>query len=788
MTTRVTALALLALSLTAAAADSARTTISFDPGWRFFQGDAPGAENPTFADAAWRAVDVPHDWSIEGPFDDKNTTGGGGAFLPSGVGWYRKQFVLPSSYSARRVFIEFDGVMANSDVWINGFHLAKRPYGYVSFQYELTGHLNFGGKTPNVLAVRADNSGQPASRWYTGAGIYRHVRLVVTDSVHIDHWATFVSTPKITPTQATVRVQSTVLNQSRAAHTLALEIIVFDPNGKVAGTVETKPQPIAAGQSADFSQDITVKAPQIWDLGHPALYRAVAKIRSGKETLDDETVSFGMREFHFDAATGFWVNGHNIKIKGVALHHDAGALGAAVPLRAWERRLEQLRLIGVNAIRTAHNPAAPEFLDLCDRMGFLVMDEMFDCWTVAKNRFDYHLYFQDWSAIDTRDAVLRDRNHPSIVVYGAGNEIHDTPKADLAKGILRTLLDVFHQTDPTRPVTQALFRPNVSHDYDNGLADMLDVVGQNYRENEILAAHQAKPERKILGTENHHDRAVWLALRDNPPYAGQFLWSGIDYLGEAGRWPAIGAGSGLLDRTGAFKPAAYERQSWWSDQPMVHITRRVAPTEAAPIDPGYEPNPRRRVQTLFSDWSPLNRSVHQEQVEVYSNCEEVELLLNGKSLGSKPLPADASPRIWRVPFEPGVLRALGRNKGVVAASGELRSAGSAARIVLAADRGKLALRWDDVAYITATVVDEQGVKAPTADNLIAFGITGPGAIAAVDNADNASHESFRASQRRAFQGQCIAILKASAVQGRITLSASSPGLASGSVAIAAVAP
>ncbi|HYL75051.1 MAG TPA: glycoside hydrolase family 2 TIM barrel-domain containing protein [Bryobacteraceae bacterium] len=778
MIARIAALALVAISL--AAADAGRVTTSFDSGWRFFQGDAAGAENPSFADATWRAVNVPHDWSIEGPFDEKNPTGGGGGFLPSGVGWYRRQFTLPASYAARRVFIEFDGVMANSEVSINGFHLGKRPYGYVSFEYELTGHVNFGAKK-NLLVVRTDTSAQPASRWYTGAGIYRHVRLVVTNPVHIDHWATFVTTPKITSSEATVRVQTTVVNQSNAARTAALEITILDPKGKPAGTIETKPQPVEPGKSVDFAQDIDIKTPQLWDLDHPALYRAVAKIHAGKETLDDETVPFGIREFHFDPATGFWLNGRNFKIKGVALHHDASALGAAVPLRAWERRLEQLRLIGVNAIRTAHNPAAPEFLDLCDRMGFLVMDEMFDCWTVAKNRYDYHLYFRDWSAIDTRDTVRRDRNHPSIIVYSAGNEIHDTPKADLAKGILRTLLDVFHLADPTRPVTQALFRPNVSHDYDNGLADMLDVVGQNYRENEILAAHRAKPERKILGTENQQGRDVWLALRDNAPYSGQFLWSGIDYLGEAGRWPLVAAGSGLLDRTGAFKPIAYERQSWWSDKPMVHITRRVAPSQAAPTDPGYEPTPRRRFRTLFDDWSPANPAVHNENVEIYSNCEEVELQLNGQSFGSKPLPADASARTWRVPFQPGIIKAIGKNRGAVVATDELCTAAEPVRISLATDRAKLAFDWNDVAYVTVRLVDSNGVQVPTADNLITFGITGPGIIAAVDNADNASHESYRASQRQAFEGRCIAILRATTRQGRITLTAQSSGVPKASI-------
>ena len=673
--------------------------------------------------------------------------------------------------------------MANSDVWINGFHLGKRPYGFVSFRYELTGHLHFGAAGANVVAVRADTSAQPASRWYSGAGIYRHVRLMVTDRVHLDQWATFVSTPKVGAGEATVRVETTVVNQSDAPRTVALEVTLAAPDGKTVKSAETRPQTVAAGSSAAFAQDLAIPSPKLWDLLHPVLYRAIARVRAGKATLDEEAVSFGIREFHFDAATGFWLNGANFKIKGVCLHHDGGAVGAAVPLGVWERRLDALRALGVNAIRTAHNPVAPEFLDLCDRMGLVVMDELFDCWTVAKNPYDYHLNFREWSKADARDTVRRDRNHPSIVLYSAGNEIHDTPKAELAKEILGGLIEVFHQADPTRPVTQALFRPNVSHDYEDGLADMLDVVGQNYRENEILAAHNAKPSRRILGTENQQGPEVWRALRDNPPYAGQFLWAGIDYLGESRSWPTISSASGLLDRTGAVKPQGYQRQSWWSEKPMVRMARRVAAELAGPVDPGYEAAERRRLRTLYSDWTPANQATHAEDVEVYSNCEQVELYLNGKSLGSQSLPADASPRHWRVPWEPGAIRAVGRNGGREAAAQELRTAGPAAAIVLASDRGTLSTGWDDVAYVTATVVDAAGVAVPGGTAKIAFEVSGPGVLVAVDNGDSASVEPFQASARTVFDGRCIAILRASAASGQIQLKAAAAGLAAGSIRI-----
>lgn len=776
-----------ALLLAGASANGqSRRQLPMDSGWRFSLGDPEEAEKITFDDTKWRTLEVPHDWSIEGAFDEKNSTGGAGGFLPAGVGWYRKHFTLSADHARRRVFIDFDGVMANSDVWINGFHLGRRPYGYVSFRYDLTGHLNF-GKISNVIAVRADNSRQPASRWYSGAGIYRHVRMVVTHPVHIDKWGTFVTTPRVAADKATVLVQSTVVNQSESAREVVLEITVVGPDGRALQSVTTKPLTVSAKGSTDFKQEIVVKNPQPWNLDHPVIYKALVQVVAGSTTLDEESTSFGIREVRFDAASGFWINGRNFKIKGVCLHHDGSAFGAAVPLRAWERRLEILKELGVNAIRTAHNPPAPEFLDLCDRMGFLVMDETFDSWTVAKNPYDYHLYFDEWSKIDTRDTVRRDRNHPSIVVYSTGNEIRDTPKAEFAKKILTGLVEIFHENDPTRPVSQALFRPNVSHDYDNGLADILDVVGQNYRENEILAAHRQKPTRKILGTENGHGRNVWLALRDNAPYAGQFLWSGIDYLGESRSWPGIASSSGLLDRTGTPRPSAFERQSWWSDQPVVYITRRVAPPAVAPTDPGYEPD-QRRVQVLFSDWTPRSVAVHDETVEVYSNCDEVELFLNGKSVGARQLPHDASPRSWIIPFEPGSLKAIAKNRGQIVATHELRTAGKPAKIILTADRRRVAPIWDDVSYITAKIVDENGVLVPTAKDLVVFKVTGPGVVAAVDSGNNSSHEPFQASRRRAYQGLCFAMLKARAPRGRITITASASGLASASVTIAAAHP
>ncbi|MDH7598580.1 MAG: glycoside hydrolase family 2 TIM barrel-domain containing protein [Sedimentisphaerales bacterium] len=762
---------------------TARIVQPLDSDWHFYKGDAAGAEQPQFDDSTWRRLDVPHDWSIEGPFDPNNPTGGAGGFLPAGIGWYRRHLILPNEYADKRIYVEFDGVMANSDVWINGLHLGHRPYGYVSFRYDLTGKVRLGPNQLNILAVRADNLLQPASRWYAGAGIYRHVRLIVTEPLHIDQWATFVTTPYVDPQLALVNVKTAILNQTKQDQDAAIDLQIIGPDGAIVQSGRSDARTIASGERAEYQIELKVTDPMLWDLERPNLYKAVVKVVSGGKVVDDEQVTFGICKAEFRAESGFWLNDKNVRIKGVCLHHDGGAFGAAVPLAVWERRLQRLREFGVNAIRTAHNPVAPEFLDLCDRMGLLVMDEFFDCWTIGKNPGDYHLYFNDWSKIDLRDTILRDRNHPCIIIYSVGNEIRDTTRPEMAKAILKGLIDVCHRYDPTRPVTQALFRPNVSKDYDNGLADMLDVIGTNYRDRELLAAWQARPTRKIIGTEQRHDLETWLAMRDNPQHAGQFLWTGVDYLGEAWRWPVVGAGSGLLDRTGRPRPIAYQRASWWSDRPVVYAVRRVAVERRMPDDPGFEP--LARPQVLFADWTPADLGPHMETVEVYTNCAQVELQLNGRSLGIKQRDPNDAPLTWQVEFEPGQLKAIGLDSGRPPVVCQLQTAGRPARIVLAADRTELRPCWDDVCHVEAMVVDGNGVVVPSADHMIRFLVSGPGTIAAVDNGSLYSHEPFQATQRRAYQGYCMAYLKATGQTGRITLTATADGLQEASISLEA---
>jgi beta-galactosidase len=776
-----TLIGVLAVVLSVSGVAGARTVVSLDDGWQFHQGDPQGAESAGFDSSAWRRLDIPHDWSIEGRFDRNAPTGGDGGWLPSGVAWYRRVFELPANAAGSRIWLEFDGVMANSDVWLNGRHLGHRPNGYVSFRYDATEVAKPGGA--NVLAVRTDTSAQPASRWYTGAGIYRHARLVIVHPVHVVPWGVHVTTPQVGADQALVRVVTRIANRSAGAEKVEVRSEILDGAGKPVAVTESIIDTNAGGEG-ETTEQLKVADPALWDVDSPRLHVLVTTVKAGGVVTDVTRTGFGIRQAEFRSETGFWLNGRNLKLKGVCLHHDGGAVGAAVPLGVWERRLHLLRELGVNAIRTAHNPPAPEFLDLCDRMGFLVMDEFFDCWTKGKRKADYHLHFKKWAHTDLRDGILRDRNHPCIVLYSVGNEIHDTPKPDLAKPILRGLVDICHELDPSRPVTQALFRPNNSGDYHNGLADMLDVIGTNYRDQELLQAWRDKPGRRIVGTEQSHERSTWAACRDNPPHSGQFLWCGIDYLGESRSWPLTVFDGGLLDRCGFVQPRGRERQSWWSSSPMVRVFRRIARTAETPPDPGYEAVEWKRLQVLFPDWSPARSGPHDENVEVYTNAGEVELILNGKSLGTKPTKGDGSALNWIVPYEAGTLRAVARTGGREVASDTLRTAGEPASIVLVPDRTRTGISFDDVVHVEVRIVDRNGTVVPGATDLVRFDVTGPGRLIAVDSGSVVSTEPFKAMERKAWQGRCLAILRADS-PGGITLRASSGKLKEASLAVSA---
>ncbi|MBW4889151.1 DUF4982 domain-containing protein [Mucilaginibacter sp. HMF5004] len=758
----------LALSTFAANAQT-RQTISFDKTWAFEQSDATGADKVSFDDSKWKVLDVPHDWSISSPTSQNNLTGRGGGYVVAGIGWYRKHFTLSDADAQKRVFIDFDGVMANSDVWINGYHLGKRPYGYISFEYELTGHLNFGAGKTNVISVRADNAAQPASRYYTGSGIYRHVYLKITDPVHIDNWGIFVTTPQATAAKATVHIKTTVFNSAQSSKKFTVSTNLVSPDGKAGAGAVSKQQIVESGKSAIVEQDIAVANPTLWDTHNPAMYSAVTKVSTDK-VVDEQKTAFGIRDIKFTANQGFLLNGKKVMIKGVCLHHDAGAVGAAVPLRVWERRLEILKNIGVNGIRTSHNPTSPEFLDLCDKMGFLVMDENFDTWEANKVRGNggYDKFFKEWGMIDARDQVMRDRNHPSVVIYSVGNEIHDALNDSAGFKKYRDLQNVCHQYDPTREVTMALFRPNVSKVYSNGFVEKMDVVGQNYRENELTAEHEAHPNLKVIGTENGHTQQAWLALRDNPYMAGQFLWVGVDYLGEAD-WPNVINGQGVFDHTMGTRPLSLQRESWWSEKPVVHIVRKQENAGVGPV---------------VADWTPADFDTYDDaRVQIYTNCDEVELFLNGKSLGTKPKNKNDSPVDFAVTFAKGTIKVVGKNNGKEVVSEELKTAGEPAKILLSADKNSIANSWEDVSYVTATVVDANGIPCPMADKILTFSAKGAGVISATDNADVGNQDVFASPVRHSYRGKAIGIIKANAPSGKIIVKVTSPGLGEGTITI-----
>ncbi len=751
-------------------ANAQRVITSFDADWKFIKQDIAQASAANYNDKSWRSLNVPHDWSIEYPFNRANTSGRGGGYVETGIGWYRKSFVLNTTESNQQFFIEFDGVMMNSDVWINGYHLGKRPYGYISFQYELTKHLNFGKDKINVLAVRADNSLQPASRWYTGSGIYRHVKLISTGTTHIDKWGVFVTTPKISTDKATVHAQIQVLNQSAASNNIVIETSIMAPNGSVVSNNQLKLS-IAAAQQKIVDQDLTVTQPQLWTLEKTNQYTAIVTVKANNKIIDTYKTIFGIRTIQFDAEKGFLLNGNAVKIKGVCLHHDGGAFGSAVPLGVWEKRILALKELGVNGIRTSHNPVAPEFLSLCDQLGMLVMNETFDTWNARKTSADngYNLYFTDWWERDTRDQVLRDRNHPSVVIYSIGNEIHDNLNDSTGFRKYKMQQDLVHSLDSTRPVTMALFRPGISRVYENGFAETMDIVGQNYRENELVALHEKKPNLKQIGTENRTEQAAWIPFRDKPYIAGQFLWTGIDYIGESD-WPAVVHGSGLLDRTGFVRHLGYQRKSWWSNEPMVYTMRKEGNAGAG---------------EWINDWSPTDVDTYDEaKVQVFSNCDEVELFLNEVSQGVKPRPADdASPRGWSFTFHTGVLKTIGKNNGKIVATQVLKTAGAPAKIILSTEKKTVGNTWDDVCYITATIVDENNVECLNADNQIEFSVTGAGVLAGADNGDLTATESFLSNKRFSYKGRCIAIVKANAATGKINIVASTSNLKSANLVI-----
>jgi len=750
--------------------------ISFNDNWKFQRGDVTGANNVSFNDAAWRKLSLPHDWSIELPFNQSSAAGGGGGYLDGGIGWYRKSFLLPQNYSGKRITIQFEGVYMNSSVWINGHLLGTRPYGYSTFEYDLTPYINT-GTTANVIAVKADNT-QPNSRWYSGSGIYRNVWLTVTDPVHIAYCGTFVTTPTISQTSADIKATTRIQNHSTSIKTVSVVTSIYDQSWALITTSVSSPISLASNKDSSYVFNYKMTNPSLWSMSNPYLYKIKTQIVDNSAVLDNFVTTFGIRTITINPNTGFSLNGVNVKLHGVCMHHDLGSLGAAQNYRALERQVEILKSFGCNAIRTSHNPPTPELLEICDRLGLVVMDESFDCWEWGKNTNDYGKYFDTWAQQDVQDWIRRDRNHPSVVMWSIGNEI---PQQTDASGltIAQNLIKWVHSDDTTRPITQALNNQSL-------LGPVLDIVGYNYASGGTYDNdHKNNPNWVIMGSEtssavrsrgiyylptnqnflsapdmqcSNYDNSVvswghsaedsWDFDKTRSFVVGQFIWTGFDYIGEPTPygWPAKSSYFGIVDMCGFPKDIYYFYQSQWTSKPMVHLL------------PHW-------------NWTSGNTI----PVWAYSNCDSVKLIVNGTVISKKKVSTVKPYHLeWKIPFVAGTIKAFAYKNGVVVAMDSIMTAGIASKIDLKTDRDSIQANGMDQAFIETDIRDANGTLVPDAAHQVNYTVSGPGKIVGVDNGNPISIESFKGLTRQAFSGKCLAIVQSTGAEGLITVTATTP--------------
>lgn len=808
-----------------------RERSEFVADWSFYPGDKPEASKPGFDDSSWRKLNLPHDWSIEADFSVSNPATPGGGALPGGIGWYRKTFDVAESDTGKIFYIDFDGVYMNSSVWVNGQLLGERPNGYISFRYDLTPYLNYG--ETNTIAVKVDNSKQPNSRWYSGSGIYRNVWLTKVNPLHVDLWGTYLTTPEVTENQAKIVANTTIRNNYGQQQEATLHTILLDASGKQVATIQS-PVTTAQDTTAVVEQTLTIDRPHLWSLDDPYLYTAVTQIEQGGKIIDEYETTIGIRYFEFDINKGFFLNGKSVKIKGVCNHHDLGCLGAAVNTRAIERQLEILKEMGCNGIRTAHNPPAPELLDLCDRMGFIVMDESFDIWRKRKSQYDYSHYFPEWHERDLTDFILRDRNHPSIFMWSIGNEVleqwshidadtMDMKQANMILNFANTLnkvensqdlhvnsmltiklADMVRELDPTRPITSG----NNETEPGNHLfrSGAMDIIGFNYHEYNYIDFHKKFPNQKLILTEttsglmsrgfylmpsdsiytwpirwdlpfdrpihqcssydNNHvpwgttHEGTWDLVKKYDHISGMYIWTGFDYLGEPTPfwWPSRSSYFGIIDLAGFPKDIYYMYQSEWTDKNVLHIFPHWNWEEGQTVD----------------IWA------------YYNNADEVELFLNGKSLGRKQKTDDTYHVMWRIPYEKGTLKAVSYKDGKELLTKEVKTTGTPASIRLVADRNTIKADGKDLSFVTVEVLDSSGLPVPTADNLIRFSVEGEGFIAGTDNGNPTDTISLKKPERHLFSGKALAVIQSTGKQGKVTLTASSEGLGETSIEISTI--
>ena len=786
----------------------ARTHENFDAGWRFVLGDDAQMSQVAFDDSKWRQLNLPHDWAVEGDFSAGNPSGAGGGALPGGTGWYRKHFRVPATFKdGERMLITFDGVYMNSTVYINGHALGTRPYGYISFQYDLTPYLNRSGE--NVIAVKVDNSDQPNSRWYSGCGIYRHVWLTTTNGLRVDNWGVQVMPQTKNGKQWTVPVKVTLKNDGAQAQKTLVRNTLLDEAGKVVAKME----------STNLQQTLKVKNPTLWSVERPAVYTLLTQVVVNNEVVDEVKTTTAFRYFRFDANTGFWLNGKNFKINGVCDHHDLGCLGAALNEDALHRQLVKLKDMGVNAVRCSHNPPAPELLNMCDTMGFIVMDESFDMWRRKKTQNDYARFFDEWHVRDLTDLVVRDRNHPCIFIWSIGNEVleqwssasadelsleqanlilnagHDASTLahgkDLSLNSLLTihLADVVKQLDDSRPITAGCNEPSPNnHLFKSGA---IDLIGFNYHRQWIKDVPTNFPGKPFIMTEsvsalqtrgfyrmpsdsiyvmpvrwdvpytdptmmcsaydNSHTswssthEETWEIVKHTPYCSGQFIWTGWDYIGEPTPYgfPARSSYFGIIDLAGFPKDVYYMYQSEWTAKPVLH---------------------------LFPHWNWLEGQTI-DMWCYYNDADEVELYINGKSQGVRNKKDDHQYHVmWRVKFEPGTVKVVARKGGKEVRSQEIHTAGAAENIRLSCD-----YRGTNTLFVNAEVMDKDGNLCPNAENQIFFSADNA-EIIGVDNGSQFSTERFKADNRKAFFGKCMVVLRVKDTAKPVTLKAQATDL------------
>lgn len=768
--------------------------VRINENWRFLKEDTELAAAADFDDSDWRVLDLPHDWSVEGPYSSELASGTG--YLPGGIAWYRKSLDIPAVREGEQVSIYFEGIYRDAEVFINGTSLGMRPNGYISYLYDLTPHIEFGGE--NTLSVRVDHSQYADSRWYTGSGIYRDVYLVYANPIHIDLWGVYFTTPRVSEEGADAEVRTTVRNHTSEQAELTVVQELFGESGEPVA-LSRGGLSVPAGATHNLLQRLEVDRPALWSIDEPNLYVLRTSVYRDDALIDQTRTRVGFRYFDFDPDRGFFLNGESVTVKGVCLHHDAGSLGAAVPREVWERRLKTLRALGANAIRTSHNPQAPVFYHLADELGFLVINEIYDEWEFPKKKwidgwnvgepgFDgFAEFFEEWGEIDLRDTVLRDRNHASVFMWSIGNEVDypndpyshpildeegirqqhqwgyqpDQPHADRLGDIAHRLAAVVREYDPTRPVTAGLAGPVMSNE--TTYPDALDVVGYNYTEHRYEQDHRAYPERVLYGSENGHSMEAWRAVRDNEYIFGQFLWTGIQYLGESRPWPSRGSTSGLLDLAGFMKPRAYFRQSLWTDEPMIRIG-----TYRAPANGGR----------LSIDADPLWNYERDDTIRVvaYTNGDEARLLLNGREVGERKEYDDETGIVyWDVPFEPGRLEAIAYRNNEETARHLIETSGAPHAIEVRAYKSEISANRG-VAQIEIQIVDEQGRPVHTADNEITCTTEGPVRLLGMEASNPTDMGDYTDNRLRAYKGRMIVYVEALGEPGEATVRLSSPAL------------